>query len=206
MYSFALYVCVIEYICDFILCVFKWHINERSWSENASFKKLYLYDLSMLILASLVAQTVKKLLAIQETWVWSLDRDNHLDKEMATHTSILAWRVSWTEEPGGLQSMGLQRVGHDWATIALIFMLIHVELVHSVQQLCILNEYIRIYMFFLFMDTYVHYLCLYYVIYAFIQLKIMLQYLCTLSPQYTCVRVSLISLKSMLLQCEIVGY
>ena len=207
IYSFALYVRVIDYTCNFILCVFNWHINGTSWSENAAFKKLSFYDLSMLIRASLVAQTVKKLLAIQETWVWSLDRDDLLEKEMATHTSVLAWRISWTEEPCGLQSMGLQRVEHNCANNALIFMMIHVDLVHPVQQLCILlNEYIRIYIFFLFMDTFVHYLYFYYVIYAFIQLKIMLQYLCTVFPQYTCVRVSLISLKSMLiLQCEIVG-
>ena len=53
---------------------------------------------------------------MQETWVWSLGWEDPLEKEMATHSSILAWRISWTEEPGGLQSMGSQRVGHDWAT------------------------------------------------------------------------------------------
>ena len=51
-----------------------------------------------------------------ETWVRSLGREDPLEKEMATHSSILAWRIPWTEEPGGLQSMGSQRVGHDWAT------------------------------------------------------------------------------------------
>ena len=63
--------------------------------------------------ASLMAQTVKNLLAMQETWVLSLGWEDPLEKEMATHSSILAWRIPWTEEPGGLQSMGLQRVGHD---------------------------------------------------------------------------------------------
>ena len=53
---------------------------------------------------------------MQETWVWSLGREDPLEKEMATHSSILAWRIPWMEEPGGLQSMGSQRVGHDWAT------------------------------------------------------------------------------------------
>ena len=62
---------------------------------------------------SLVAQMVKNLPAVQETWVRSLGWEDLLEKEMATHSSILAWRISWTEEPGGLQSMGLQRVGHD---------------------------------------------------------------------------------------------
>ena len=50
---------------------------------------------------------------MQETQVQSLGQEDSLEKGMATHSSILAWRISWTEEPGGLQSMGLQRVGHD---------------------------------------------------------------------------------------------
>ena len=53
---------------------------------------------------------------MRETWVWSLDREDPLEKEMATHSSILAWRIPWMEEPGGLQSMGSQRVGHNWTT------------------------------------------------------------------------------------------
>ena len=55
----------------------------------------------------------KNLPAMQETQVQSLDQENPLEKEMATHSSILAWRIPWTEEPGGLQSMGLQRVRHN---------------------------------------------------------------------------------------------
>ena len=64
-------------------------------------------------MVSLVAQSVKDLPAVQETQVQSLGWEEPLEKEMATHSSILAWKISWTEEPGGLQSMGLQRVGHD---------------------------------------------------------------------------------------------
>ena len=60
-----------------------------------------------------MAQTVKKLLAMQETQVQSLGQEDPLEKRMATHSSILAWRIPWTEAPGGLQSMGLQRVGHN---------------------------------------------------------------------------------------------
>ena len=60
-----------------------------------------------------MAQTVKNLPAMQEIWVLSLGRENPLEKGMATHSSILAWRIPWTEEPGGLQSMGLQRLGHN---------------------------------------------------------------------------------------------
>ena len=61
--------------------------------------------------ASLVAQLVKNPPAMTETWVQSLGWEASLEKEMATHSSILAWKISWTEEPGGLQSMGSQRVG-----------------------------------------------------------------------------------------------
>ena len=68
-----------------------------------------------LILAqsSLVAQRVKNLPAMEETWVQSLGQEDLLEKGMATHSSILAWGIPWTEKPGGLQSMGLQGVGHD---------------------------------------------------------------------------------------------
>ena len=58
----------------------------------------------------------KESAAVQETWVRSLGREDPLEKGMATHSSNLAWRIPWTEEPGGLQFMGLQRVGHNWAT------------------------------------------------------------------------------------------
>ena len=56
---------------------------------------------------------VKRLPAMQETWVRSLGQEDPLEKEMVTHSRILAWRIPWTEEPGGLQSMGSQRVGHN---------------------------------------------------------------------------------------------
>ena len=63
--------------------------------------------------ASLVAQTVKNLPAVQETQVLSLGQEDAMEKGMGTHSSILARRIPWTEEPGGLLSMGPQRVGHD---------------------------------------------------------------------------------------------
>ena len=63
--------------------------------------------------SSLVAQMVKNPPAMQETWVQSLDWEDPPEKGMATHSSILAWRIPWTEEPGGLQSMGSQRVRRD---------------------------------------------------------------------------------------------
>ena len=70
---------------------------------------------------SLVAQMVKNLPAMRETWVWSLGWEDPLEEGMATHSSILAWRIPWAEEPGGLQSMGSQIVQHDWMTNTLPF-------------------------------------------------------------------------------------
>ena len=68
---------------------------------------------NLIIWASLVAQTVKRLPAMLETWVQFLGQEDPLEKEMAIHSSTLAWKIPWTEEPDRLQSMGLQRVGPD---------------------------------------------------------------------------------------------
>ena len=65
---------------------------------------------------SLLAQTVKCQPTMLETWVWSLGWEDPLEKEMATHSSTLAWKIPWMEEPGSVQSTGSQRVRHDWAT------------------------------------------------------------------------------------------
>ena len=67
-------------------------------------------------MASLVAQLIKNLPVMLQTWVRSLDQENPQEKEMATHSSIFAWRIPWTEEPDELQSMESQRVGHDWVS------------------------------------------------------------------------------------------
>ena len=64
-------------------------------------------------MASLVAQMVKSLPAMQDTQVRSLGQEDPLEKKMATPSSVLTWRIPWTEEPGVLKSVGLQRVGHD---------------------------------------------------------------------------------------------
>ena len=85
----------------------------------------YLSTGHILLGASLVAQRLKRLPGMQETWVWFLGREDPLEKEMATHSSTLAWRIPWREEPGRLQSMGSQRVGHDWAT-SLHFTSLHI--------------------------------------------------------------------------------
>ena len=60
-----------------------------------------------------MAETVKNLPTMQETWIQSLGQEDHLEKGIATHSSILAWIIPWTEEPGELQAVGSQRVGHD---------------------------------------------------------------------------------------------
>ena len=68
------------------------------------------------IYTSLVAQRVRLLPTMRESRVWSLGWEDPLEKEMATHSHVLAWKIPWMKEPGRLQSMGLKRVGHDWAT------------------------------------------------------------------------------------------
>ena len=75
-----------------------------------------LFTRGQTMVASLVAQMVKHLPAMRETQVWSLGKEDPLEKEMATHSSTLAWKIPWMEEPGRLQSMGSRRVRHDWAT------------------------------------------------------------------------------------------
>ena len=74
----------------------------------------YIYN--MYYMTSLVAQMVKRLSTMWETWVRSLDWEDPLEKAVAPHSSTIAWKIPWTEEPGRLQSMESLRVGHDWAT------------------------------------------------------------------------------------------
>ena len=87
--------------------------KQDAWESNVRWTILKHVDVNE---ASLVAQPVKNLPAMQEIWVWFLSQEDPLEKEMATHASILAREIPWIEEPDGLQSMGSQRVGHDWAT------------------------------------------------------------------------------------------
>ena len=79
-------------------------------TETLKYIKQILIELNR---ASLVAQRLKCLPPMRETWVQSLGQEDPLEKEMATHSSVLAWRIPWMEEPGRLQSTGSQRVGHD---------------------------------------------------------------------------------------------
>ena len=96
--------------------------------SNVSYVPLLQYHIISVFAywASLVAQMVKNLPPMQETWVQSLGQEDPLEKEMATHSSILAWRIPWTEEPGGPQFMGSQRVGHDWTTNTFTFIFAYI--------------------------------------------------------------------------------
>ena len=84
-------------------------VSGRPTEEGMGYPRQYSW-------VSLVVQLVKNLPAMQETWVQSLGWEGPLEEEVATHSSILAWRIPRTEEPGGLQSMGLQRIGHNRST------------------------------------------------------------------------------------------
>ena len=120
------------FLCTFVICSRFWECSPlplfSAWWNSSWFLKTIFWKASLTpphttelinlpqahyLRASLVAQMVKNLPAMQETWAWSLGQENPLEKGMATHSSILAWRIPWTEEPGSLQSMGLQRVRHD---------------------------------------------------------------------------------------------
>ena len=88
--------------------------DEQTWKEEKkkNLRKILLVIFAIYLCYRSVAQMVKHLPAMQETWVQSLSWEDPLEKGMATHSSIPAWKIPWTEEPGGLQSMGSQRIGH----------------------------------------------------------------------------------------------
>ena len=101
-----------EACCTAVHGVTKSPARLSNWTNK--YTHIYVY-ICIHIWASLVAQMVKNLLAMQDTWVWSLGEEDPLEKGMATYSSIVAWRIPQTEEPGWLQSMGSRRVGHGWA-------------------------------------------------------------------------------------------
>ena len=105
---------------------------------------------SVITCCFLVASLVKNQPAMREIWVRSLGWEDPLEKEMATHSSILAWRTPWTEEPGGLQSTGSQRIGHNWTSdltvvsliLILIFILMcHLNAFYSAITLCVFSVF-----------------------------------------------------------------
>ena len=98
----------IFFVSALLICLFDNKMNWNNLSESEG--------------ASLVAQTVKNLPTMWETGVWSLGREDPLEKGMATYSSVLAWEIPWTVEPGGLQSMESQRLRHDWVTNMITFL------------------------------------------------------------------------------------
>ena len=98
--------------------------------SNTTVQKHQFFDIQLSLWASLVAQRVKHLPAVQETWVLYLGQEGPLKKEMETHSSILAWKIPWMEKPVRLQSMGSQRVRHDWATSLSLFFMVQLSHPH----------------------------------------------------------------------------
>ena len=99
--------------------LFSHHLSAEQEKKRLGCKLIKMFIIFVLpfqwVGASLVAQRLKRLPPMQETRVRSLGQEDPLEKEMVTHSSILAWRIPWMEKPGRLQSMGSQRVRHDWA-------------------------------------------------------------------------------------------
>ena len=96
--------------------------TRRAGKPQSDFEQTFIISPNCMS-TSLVAQTVKRLPAVQETWVQSLRREDSLEKEMATHSSTFGWKIPWMEEPGRLQSMGLQRVRHTTKQLHSLFKL-----------------------------------------------------------------------------------
>ena len=103
-----------------LVCCGSWCHKESEMTERLNWTgvsiKMLIQWLFFLTVGFWSVKTIKNLLAMQETQVWSLGKENPPEKGMTSHSSILTWRIPWTEEHGGLQSMALQRVGHDWVT------------------------------------------------------------------------------------------
>ena len=89
---------------------------KRTWRVGPHIPRAGIKAVLCLLVKGLLSQTVKRLPTMRETRVQSLGQEDLLEKEMVTHSSILAWRIPWSKKPGRLQAMGSQRVGHDWAT------------------------------------------------------------------------------------------
>ena len=105
---------MLKFMSKFIILVHLFNIGkaQRGWRKEWRYYVMTLYSREKMSVTH-VAQRLKRLPAMQETWVRSLGREDPLEKKTATHSSFLAWSIPWTEEPGGLQSMGSQGVGHN---------------------------------------------------------------------------------------------
>ena len=119
------------------------YLYVKIWELESLYILIYLlgklFDCYYCLLTSLVVQKVKRLPKMQETRVWSLVWEDPLEKKMATHSSILAWKIPWTEEPGWLLSMGSQRVGHNWSDLACMHACIGEENGNPLQYSCLEN-------------------------------------------------------------------
>ena len=107
---------------------------------------LAVYSTSLYSWGSPSGAAVKNLPAMQETRIWYLDQEDPLEKEIATHSSILAWEIPWTEEPGGLQSMGTQRVRNDWSNLAHtdVMALLMIRFIFKIKQMAFTHEHFQL--------------------------------------------------------------
>ena len=130
-------ICKLDSQQEFAVCLSKLKqglcINLEGWDWERDGRKFQKGVGICIYRTSLVAQMVKHLLIMWETWVQSLGQEDPLEKEMTTHSSILAWKIPWTEEPGGLPSLRSHRVGHDWSDLA---RLIQVEVWQKTTKFC----------------------------------------------------------------------
>ena len=126
-----------------------WHTcpGSSGWKnvsiQICSFRRFWKIDKLLYIMGFPDGSDGKEPPAMQKTRVWSPGREDPLEKEMATHSSILAWRIPWTEEPGGLQSMWLKRAGHDWAMNTTLYIIPQI-LIQSLQDIQS-NIYLHLY-------------------------------------------------------------
>ena len=114
---------ITSFLCRVFHCIHHVMISTALWRAKQGCKKAHELcgsksGSSPILETSQVALVVKNLPANAGDQIRSLGWDNPLEEDMATHSSVLAWRLPWTEEPGGLQSIGSQRVGHDWSDLA----------------------------------------------------------------------------------------
>ena len=125
------------YVCR--LSVYLFYLLLRVQYSNLNLWLCLFLQMSISTETSLVAQMVKHLSTMRETQVQSLGGEDLLEKEMATHFSILAWKIPWMEEPDMLQSKGLQRVGHDWVTSLTYLLFLHVFCSSFIRQITCLE-------------------------------------------------------------------
>ena len=109
-------------------------LQPKGLSSVFSNTTVQFFSTQLSLVTSLVAQMVKCLSTMQETRVWSLGQEDPLEKEMAIHSNSISWKMPWTEEPGRLQSMGSQRVGHDWATSLFTFSFLYSPTLTSIHD------------------------------------------------------------------------